>query len=115
MAYSDFKNLTKIKRLFEINIEENKNIFSEVKSLEITNYLKQTLEENLPLASAINTEKARSELIIAPILLEIRRYFKYQIGFFSGTEFSVDQEKGLNGYCDYILTASNELYLNFPL
>jgi hypothetical protein len=64
----------------------------------------------LNLATAINTEKARSELIITPILLEVRRNFNFQVGFFSGTEFNVDIESGLNGYCDYILTASAEIY-----
>jgi hypothetical protein len=62
------------------------------------------------LATAINTEKARSELIIAPVLLEVRRMLNFQIGFFSGSEFNVDLQAGLSGYCDYILTASKESY-----
>ncbi|MFB2835701.1 hypothetical protein [Floridanema evergladense] len=66
--------------------------------------------ELVPLANAINTEKARSELIIAPVLLEVRRHFNFQVGFFSGTEFNVDSTLGLSGYCDYILTASQEIY-----
>jgi hypothetical protein len=53
------------------------------------------------LAIAINTEKARSEMIITPVLLEIRRQAKGQISLFSGTEFNVDAETGLVGYCDY--------------
>ncbi|WP_333271763.1 MULTISPECIES: hypothetical protein [unclassified Microcoleus] len=32
------------------------------------------------------------------------------MGFFSGSEFNVDVEAGLNGYCDYILTASKDSY-----
>ena len=57
-----------------------------------------------------NTEKARAELIIAPVLLEVRRILNFQIGFFSGSEFNVDLQAGLSGYCDYILTASKEAY-----
>jgi len=34
----------------------------------------------------------------------------FQIGFFSGSEFNVDLQAGLSGYCDYILTASKEAY-----
>ena len=75
-----------------------------------SSYLQTTLNENVFLATAINTEKARSELIIAPVLLEVRRILNFQIGFFSGSEFNVDLQAGLSGYCDYILTASKEAY-----
>ena len=44
--------------------------------------LSQTLQENISLALAINTEKARSELIVTPILVELRKQFQYQISFF---------------------------------
>ncbi|WP_353771990.1 hypothetical protein [Okeania sp. SIO2G5] len=36
--------------------------------------------------------------------------FNDEIGFFSGSEFNIDPELDLNGYCDFILTASPELY-----
>ena len=65
---------------------------------------------NLPLATAINTEKSRSEFLIAPILAELRRLANYQISLFSGTEFNVDKEKGLVGYCDYLISFSKEQY-----
>ncbi len=41
---------------------------------------------------------------------DIRRMLNFQIGFFSGSEFNVDLQAGLSGYCDYILTASKESY-----
>ena len=49
-------------------------------------------------------------MLIAPILLEIRQIFDQKVGFFSGTEFNVDVEAGLNGFCDFLLTASSEIY-----
>ncbi|NEU72766.1 hypothetical protein PI95_009350 [Hassallia byssoidea VB512170] len=65
---------------------------------------------------AINTEKARSEMIITPILLEVRRKANYQISLFSGTDFNVDAEKGLNGYCDFVISRSKEqLTINAPV
>ena len=76
----------------------------------ISDYLQQTLKEYLPLATAINTEKARAEFLIAPVLAELRRQANYQISLFSGTEFDVDKEKGLSGYCDYIISCSKEQY-----
>lgn len=109
MAYSDF-TLAKVRESFGLTVEEPNNLFADIAGINSSQYLQTTLNENISLATAINTEKARSELIIAPILLEIRRQFNFEIGFFSGSEFNVDLEQGLNGYCDYILTASSEIY-----
>lgn len=90
MSYSEFTTLDKVKRAFNLIIEEDHNLFTEVEGLVLSDYLKQTLKEYLPLATAINTEKARSEFLIAPILAEVRRLANYQISLFSGTEFDVD-------------------------
>jgi len=48
--------------------------------------------------------------LIAPILTEVRRQVNYQISLFSGTDFNVDLEKGLIGYCDFLLSASKEQF-----
>ena len=110
MAYSDFTTLNKVRTAFDLNIDETTRLFPDIVTIEPSDYLKTTLNELLPLANAINTEKARSELIIAPVLLEVRRHFNFKVGFFSGTDFNVDSSVGLSGYCDYILTASQEMY-----
>jgi hypothetical protein len=110
MAYSDFTTLTKVREAFGLTIEESIDLFTNAPEVVPSSYLQTTLNENVFLATAINTEKARAELIIAPVLLEVRRKFNFQIGFFSGSEFNVDVQAGLSGYCDYILTASKESY-----
>jgi len=110
MAYSDFTTLTKVREAFGLTIEESIDLFTDIPEALPSSYLQTTLNENVFLATAINTEKARSELIIAPVLLEVRRMLNFQIGFFSGSEFNVDLQAGLSGYCDYILTASKESY-----
>jgi hypothetical protein len=110
MAYSDFTTLTKVREAFGLTIEESINLFTDTPEVLPSSHLQTTLNENVFLATAINTEKARAELIIAPVLLELRRIFDFQIGFFSGSEFNVDLQAGLSGYCDYILTASKESY-----
>ena len=58
----------------------------------------------------MNTEKARSEMIIAPILMEAIRLARPPVGLFSGVAFDVDKEQGLNGACDYLITRSAERY-----
>jgi hypothetical protein len=115
MAYSDF-TLTKFKKDFNIHIDEKIDLFVNIEPREISEKLKSILEETTELALAINTEKARSEMIIAPILLELRRQANYQISLFSGTDFNVDTQKGLNGYCDFVISRSKEqLTINAPV
>jgi hypothetical protein len=107
MAYSDF-SLTKFRKNFNITIDEQTDLFATVEPIVITEQLTNTLKETTGLALAINTEKARSEMIITPILLELRRKANYEISLFSGTDFNVDVEKGLNGYCDFVISLSKE-------
>ena len=115
MAYSDF-SLTKFKKIFNITIDEEADLFATVEPIEISEKLTNTLEETTELALAINTEKARSEMMITPILLEVRRKANYQISLFSGTDFNVDVERGLNGYCDFVISRSREqLTINAPV
>jgi hypothetical protein len=115
MAYSDF-TLSKFKKNFNIRIDEEVDLFANVEPVQVSDKLTTTLEETAELALAINTEKARSEMIITPILLEVRRQANYQISLFSGTDFNVDAEKGLNGYCDFIISRSKEqLTINAPV
>ena len=62
------------------------------------------LRDGVSLAVANSTEKAKSEFIIAPVLLEFRRTLGQRIFIFSGVEWNADASRGLNGYCDFILT-----------
>jgi len=115
MAYSDF-DLKKAKQDLGVNLIETPNLFATIASISVPVALQDMMVENIPLARAINTEKARSELLIAPILVAIRKLMGHQISLFSGVEFNVDKEKGLNGFCDFILSASAEqLLLSSPI
>jgi len=115
MSYSNF-TLKNVKQELNINIIENKDIFSSTQEVQVSDYLLTTLKYNMPLALAIATEKARSELIIANVLLEVKRLLNNQISFFSGINLDVDKERNLNGFCDFILSKSPEqFYLNAPI
>ncbi len=115
MAYSDY-TLSEIKDKFQIVTEAQTNIFSDVREEKISGLLNEILEENIPLALAIHTEKARSEMIVAPILIELRKMLNRRISLFSGVEFNIDREKGLNGVCDYIISLSKEqFYITSPI
>lgn len=115
MSYSNF-DLKAVKQQLGIHLTEQEGLFSSVQEVAVSPVFQGILQENVPLARAINTEKARSELIIANVLVELRKILKHQISLFSGIEFNVDQEKGLNGFCDFIISASQEqLLLNSPV
>lgn len=47
-----------------------------------------------------------------PILVELKRQYnlqnKSQISIFSGRDFTVDVSKGLNGFCDFLISRSPE-------
>ncbi|NET37094.1 MAG: hypothetical protein F6K19_34565 [Cyanothece sp. SIO1E1] len=109
MAYSNF-TLATAKASLDLILDETQNLFAGIAAVSPSEQLTLALAENISLATAINTEKARSEFLIAPILSEVRRQLDYQVSLFSGTEFNVDEERGLSGYCDYILSQSKEQY-----
>jgi hypothetical protein len=47
-------------------------------------------------------------MIIAPVLIEVRRQCAHQISLHSGNDFFVDAEKGLRGVFDFLLCRSPE-------
>jgi len=115
MSYSDF-TLKKVKEQLKIKVVEDRDLFSKTNEVEISDYLSTTLKYNVPLALAVGTEKFRSELIIANILLEVRRILKDKISLFSGINLEVDKQQDLNGFCDFLISKSPEqYYLNAPI
>ncbi|MFB2881967.1 Uma2 family endonuclease [Floridanema aerugineum] len=74
MSYSQF-TLETVEQAFGLSIIEKLDLFTNVPEASISDFLKQSLEYNTPLALEIATEKARSEMIIAPILIELKKQF----------------------------------------
>jgi len=108
MSYSKFTTLTEVLDKFELSAIYDQELFPNITPAPPGELLIATLEEYLPLALAIGTEKARSELLIMPVLAEVRRQLQAQISLFSGVDFNVDPKRGLNGYCDYLLSRSRD-------
>ncbi len=105
MSYSQFDLETAIAD-FDLTLHEQVGRFSQVADVKPSDFLVQTLDFNAPVALAINSEKVRSELIIAPLLLELKRRHPDRVSFFSGKEFNVDADRGLNGFCDFLISRS---------
>lgn len=115
MAYSNF-TLAKVKEDFGLTVDETQDLFLDVEGVQPSEILTVTLKEYIPLAIAINTEKARSEFLIAPVLTEAMRQLNYRVSLFSGSEFNVDIEKGLLGFCDFLISASQEqIFISAPV
>lgn len=109
MSYSQFKTLSSVKEAFGLVTKEGLRFLPQVDPIEPSETLRNFLEYSLPVALATGSEKARSELIISPVLMEVRQILQQRISFFSGEEFTVDETVGLNGTCDFLLSRSTEL------
>src|ERR1051326_8944753 len=103
MPYSDF-TLPSAEHAFALRRREVAHLFADVRPLAPTPWLEQTLRRGLDLAEAINTEKARSELLIMPVLLDVCEQFPDQASVFSGILFDVDAAEGLTGFVDFLLS-----------
>lgn len=115
MSYSDF-SLRKAKENLGLTFVEGERFLPELQPIAPGAYLAEFLQESIPLAISMGSEKARSELIISPILFEVRKQLERQISFFSGEEFNVDPSAGLTGICDFIITRSTEqLFVEAPV
>ena len=108
MPYSYFKSIASVKKAFGLKTLEGKRLFSNLPPVLPSAMLSDYLEQTLPLAS-VGSEKARSELIISPILVETRRLLNQEISIFSGEDFTVDESSGLNGVCDFLVSKSPEI------
>ena len=71
MAYSNF-TLEAVRTTFGLETIESAGTFSEIAPVAPSDHLMTTLSRNVPLAVAIGTEKAKSEMIIANVLIELR-------------------------------------------
>jgi hypothetical protein len=106
MPYSNF-TLAKVKKEFGLTTVENGRFLPSTELITPSARLEAALED-LPWAIAVGSERAKSESMIYPVLQEVRRILKGQVSLFSGRDLTVDVEKGLNGYVDYLLSRSPE-------
>jgi hypothetical protein len=115
MPYSNF-TLPEVIQQFGLVLDTGTDLFAAVPGVPVGELLAATLAETVPLAQMMHTEKARSELIVAPMLVEVRRRMNRRISLFSGADFPVDQAAGLSGACDFLVSRSpNQLIIEAPV
>ncbi|MCC5637338.1 hypothetical protein LC593_16005 [Nostoc sp. CHAB 5844] len=105
MAYSDFTLEKAVTNLGIITQEAD--LFPQLVPLPIPAWLDETLKKRTQLF--LISEKARSEFIIAPILLACRDISQDRLAIFSGQRLDVDPAQGLIGECDFILALAPPL------
>jgi hypothetical protein len=102
MSYSQH-NLASLRRAFDLKIRDQL-LFEPIGTLEPSAWLAETLAKGQDLA--VTSEKARGEFIVAPVLMDCRTILGHDLRIFSGAQFDIDPDRGLNGECDFILARS---------
>jgi hypothetical protein len=104
MAYTDFTLQTVEK---ELGIVYNPGtVFADLQPILVPTWLTETLDRGLRMRFALVSEKARSEYIVAPILMAVREQTAEAISIVSGQRLDVDVSRKLTGECDFILARS---------
>jgi hypothetical protein len=100
MAYSDFRSLREVAKKLGVK-NRRADIFSHVTPVEPSSSLQMSLQlaRELP----VKSEKAKSEMIVVPILVELRERNDKFFTIYSGDNLNVDEQKGLKGECDFVI------------
>jgi hypothetical protein len=109
MSFSDF-DLRRAVETFSLQEDRDSDLFASVEPLAPSEFVRVWLDEFAPVALGVNSEKARSEFIIAPILAEARRRAVGPANVLPGVTLDVDRARGLTGFCDFVITRSGEYY-----
>ena len=109
MAYNNF-TLDSVKHQFNLNLIDSPFCDSLPMAEPQPEFL-TIIGQWLLLAQRARSEKAKSELLVSPILVEARRLVNETVQLFSGEEFNVDRDRGLNGFCDFVFSRSTAPFL----
>lgn len=115
MSYSDF-TLKDVRTKLGLAISERFGCFGGVAPLAPSASLAASLPRRVTKAKDINTEKARSEYLVLPLLDELEVLSGERLRVFSGSDFTVDPALGLAGRVDFLLCGSAErLFVDSPV
>ena len=113
MSYSNF-TFNKLKEKYGIDVG-NKNLFKsqKIENLQPSAFLSEALGDITIMP--LNSEKAKSEILIYPIIRELKRN-NSSISIFSGYAFNIKGQKDLNGVLDFLISAKAQtVELNSPI
>ena len=102
MEYTDFDVAT-VETRFQVQLVPGE-VFPALVAVPAPTWLTDLLARTSQLL--VESEKARNEFIIAPILVAVREMSGNRVAIFSGERFDVDPAEGLGGECGFLLTLS---------
>ena len=111
MAFSNF-TLASAATDFGLTLT-GQSLFAGVPPVDSGEGVRHTLSTFGQLALGINTEKARSEWLIAPIFGELWYRGRNEIYVLSGVDFTVDKDAGLSGVVDFMVGRGPQLSFVF--
>lgn len=100
MSYTDF-TLEAVESRFGLMTEPG-DLFPDMQPVPVPPWLVDVLARGRSVAALVS-EKARSEFLVAPVLLACRELVPGALSIYSGQRLDVDPGQGLVGECDYIL------------
>jgi hypothetical protein len=103
MAYTDF-TLETVEAALGVRARPG-DLFAGLAPITPPGWLADLLARGMQLA--LVSEKARSEFIVAPILLASRELSHNALAIWSGGRLDVDPARGLTGECDFILALAD--------
>jgi hypothetical protein len=102
MPYPDF-TLERVEAELVVAVHPG-DLFPGLAPVPVPDWLRDLLGRGTQLA--LVSEKARSEFLVAPILLAARELTGNTVAIYSGQRLDVDPERGLTGECDFLLARS---------
>ncbi len=106
MAYTEF-TLESVESTFGLTAQPGE-LFPGLAPVAVPAWLSDLLARGHRVAALVS-EKARSEFLIAPVLLAAREFATTEVSIYSGQRLDVDPARGLVGECDYLLALTPPL------
>ena len=98
MGYSNFKKIRQVTKKFGLKAQLSP-LFFDITLHQPSDWLVKSLE--IAYKAPATTEKAKSERLVSPILMEIVQDFEHHITLFSGEEMNINANDDLAGPCDF--------------
>jgi hypothetical protein len=98
MGYSNFKKIQQVTKKFGLKAQLVP-LFKEITPKLPSDWLVKSLE--IAYKAPASTEKAKSERLVSPILMEIVQSFEGYVTLFSGEEININSQDDLAGPCDF--------------
>ncbi len=98
MGYCNFKKISQVVKKFGLKAQLTP-LFDAVQLRPASDWLTKSLE--IAYKAPATTEKAKSERLVSPILMEVVQWFQNNVTLFSGEEININSNDDLAGPCDF--------------